>query len=153
MSTATLDPYISLISALLGVAVGGFIAYRSALGLKKREEGLMREAVRRQLRDLLGDVRSRFTALKANQLAPFVRDDPAIGVLLERGFSTDSARSLKPEEGRLVQTAILRSVRIATGICEMQRATSIGAQDFYEQIKSGADDAIDKLNEAAASLS
>jgi hypothetical protein len=107
-----------LVPSLLSVGLGGFIAYSSALGLTKRGEALLHEAVRRQLRDLLEDARTRFTKLKERPMAHFVRKDPAIQVLLERGFSVDSARSLNPRQGRLVQDAILRSVRVAAQVDE-----------------------------------
>lgn len=114
---AAVDPtlLVPLVAALLGAAMGGLIAYRSALGLKKRDEKLMRDAIRRQLRDLFSDIRARFVSLSANPMARFVDDDPGIAVLLERGFGTDSARSLSFEDGRIVQAAILRSRRIASG--------------------------------------
>jgi hypothetical protein len=155
----------SLLSALLGAALGGFIAYRSALDLTKRGEALIHEAVRRQLRDLLDSVHTRFTKLKEHPTAHFVHEDPAIQVLLERGFSTDSARSLTSDQGRLVQDAILRSVRVAAAVSELQHeaaAVSESQDDASRKsdardgiignIKCHADDAIKKIDKALSAL-
>jgi hypothetical protein len=151
--------------------VGGLIAYSTALRLTKRGEALLHDAVRRQLRDLLEDARTRFTKLKEQPMAHFVRKDPAIRVLLERGFSADSARSLNPRQGRIVQDAVLRSVRVAAQVDEWlqqadletkkaQKLKEGGADEaiikiergVIKKIEEGADDVIKRIGEAVAAL-
>jgi hypothetical protein len=159
MAAADLVPF----SSLLGAVVGGVIGYLGALGLTKRGEAQMHEAVCRQLRDLLDSVRARFTKLKKYPGAHFVREDPAIKVLLDRGFSADSARSLNCHQGRLVQEAILRSVRVAAEVDELLQHAALekkeadklkegGTDDVIARIEKYADDVIARIDEAVAAL-